>query len=258
MGALAITLASTDAPPFFRPIGRAPSGGEAYSTIISSAGNTTGVPSVSLLVTGGLYTFNKWIDVAIDLREYALVDFATANITSTPLNSGAINMWSTSSYNSVGIINQRESVRGVNYDTDVDYRETYQSMAAGTDLFTDFPHSSLIVAGVAHQFNFTAAGLSYLNSVATKAYNPGYAYMSMVAGGQAANATPDLGTSTGGYHSFWATSPVFNATFTSPIKVNVGDVWRDVIGVQINQTGSAWRYGTDIKVNVGDAWKDIR
>ncbi len=257
MGSLAIPMPISGTPPYAVPMGRV-SAGESYNNIVSSAGTTQGPATVSLIKTSGLYTFNRWIDLALDLREYNAVQFSAADITWKASTQTTIDMWTTSSYNALGFIGQRESVRGTTYSFVTNYPETYQYFAAAGPVYTSFVHTSALVSGTTYQFDFGGSGLTYLNSVHNKTYNPGYAFMSMVAKGQAEDVTPDNAPATGGYNSSWSTEqPTFNGTFSSPIKINIGDVWKDVIGVQINQSGSAWKYAQDVNINVGDDWKEV-
>jgi len=40
------------------------------------------------------------------------------------------------------------------------------------------------------------------------------------------------------------------------IKINVGDVWRDVDEIKIN-VGDVWRTVKEIWINIGDTWRQV-
>jgi hypothetical protein len=40
------------------------------------------------------------------------------------------------------------------------------------------------------------------------------------------------------------------------VKVNIGDVWKDIESIQIN-IGDSWKTLAELKINIGDVWKDI-
>jgi len=40
------------------------------------------------------------------------------------------------------------------------------------------------------------------------------------------------------------------------IKINVADVWKDMVGAKIN-VGDVWKTVAAVKINVGDVWKDV-
>lgn len=40
------------------------------------------------------------------------------------------------------------------------------------------------------------------------------------------------------------------------IKINIGDVWKDVDSVKVN-IGDAWKDVVEMKINIGDSWKTI-
>lgn len=40
------------------------------------------------------------------------------------------------------------------------------------------------------------------------------------------------------------------------MKVNIGDVWKDVTEIKIN-VGDTWKNVTDVWINIGDVWKKV-
>lgn len=45
-------------------------------------------------------------------------------------------------------------------------------------------------------------------------------------------------------------------TTAKPIKINIGDSWKDVSAMKIN-IGDAWKDVVSVKQNIGDAWKTV-
>jgi hypothetical protein len=39
------------------------------------------------------------------------------------------------------------------------------------------------------------------------------------------------------------------------MKINIGDTWKEVIGIKIN-IGDVWKEVSDMSINIGDVWKD--
>jgi hypothetical protein len=77
------------------------------------------------------------------------------------------------------------------------------------------------------------------------------------------------GVTTGPYaHQFWANEgPVAawtpnlvinysEGSSTLPLKLNIGDTWREVESVKIN-IGDTWKDVTSMQINIGDTWKDV-
>jgi hypothetical protein len=63
-------------------------------------------------------------------------------------------------------------------------------------------------------------------------------------------------SSTNGTNICWAFYAVWTAGAppTPGIKINIGDVWKDVTAVQVN-IGDVWKTVTKGEVNIGDVWK---
>lgn len=40
------------------------------------------------------------------------------------------------------------------------------------------------------------------------------------------------------------------------IKINIGDVWKDVSEIKIN-IGDSWKVVTEVWINIGDVWKRV-
>ena len=53
------------------------------------------------------------------------------------------------------------------------------------------------------------------------------------------------------YFQIWGNPPV-----VTNMKINIGDVWKDVATVQIN-IGDIWKDVTQVQVNIGDIWKTV-
>lgn len=41
-----------------------------------------------------------------------------------------------------------------------------------------------------------------------------------------------------------------------PIKVNIGDSWKDVVDGYVN-IGDSWKSLSELKVNISDVWKTV-
>jgi len=52
-----------------------------------------------------------------------------------------------------------------------------------------------------------------------------------------------------------ASQPRLQVTYEYPIKINIGDSWKDVNEIYIN-IGDSWKSVTDLNINVLDVWKD--
>jgi len=50
--------------------------------------------------------------------------------------------------------------------------------------------------------------------------------------------------------------PQLTVTYEYPIKVNIGDSWKDVADIKVN-IGDSWKTLADLKINIGDAWKAV-
>jgi len=50
--------------------------------------------------------------------------------------------------------------------------------------------------------------------------------------------------------------PYLYITYSVPVKVNISDVWRDVVDIQIN-IGDSWRTLSSLNINIGDVWKVV-
>lgn len=269
MGSVIITpTAGAVAPDFAQSGARFVPAQETYATITSNLGNVSGSPSIPgqphvylIKATGDAYSHSKVTSIGLDLRDYAMVTFSAGSIAirvdSTNYAIGDLLWGGVSSRDSVVVSGMNEDVMGVNWSTTVNYLEICQGFGA----IGDYSNRNLITTmpvGGTSTFTLNSAGISYLNTVNTKTYNPGYAYFSLIWGGQSDGVAPTTANARSQYVSWdFATLCTVTLTFTSSIQINVGDTWREVIGVQINQSGSSWVYATELNINVGDTWKDI-
>ena len=74
------------------------------------------------------------------------------------------------------------------------------------------------------------------------------------------DSTSDIVKTTDVFPRFNATSISIQATYTVtagiPIKINIGDTWKDVDAVKIN-IGDSWKTVVGIQQNIGDTWKTV-
>jgi hypothetical protein len=242
---------------------------ETYAQITAGVGTHSGFaslptqPHVYLIKSNGdQYSHSKLGLISLDLRELAMVSFTAASITAriNDVNYTAGDaMWQgVSDYDSVVVSGTNEDVIGVNWSQSVNYREICQGFGVIGDYSNRIGMGSF-TAGVNSTWTLDASGLAYLNSVANKTYNPGYAFLSLVFGGQSSGVAPTVTNARRQDISLdWATAGYVSLTFTSNIKINVGDVWKDVVSIEVNRTGTTWDYVVDLDLNVGDVWKDMR
>ena len=102
-----------------------------------------------------------------------------------------------------------------------------------------------------------ATGLAYLNSVKNKTYNPHYAYLSMIFGGQSDNVAPTNSTLSGTSISFdFDATTTVTLMFTTPVQINVGGTWKEVTGIE-QSISNAWKDVQSVKLNIGDSWKTV-
>jgi len=45
-------------------------------------------------------------------------------------------------------------------------------------------------------------------------------------------------------------------TYTAGMKINIGDVWKDISAIKIN-IGDVWKDVAGMKINIGDVWKTV-
>lgn len=240
---------------------------ESWASIISSAGTSIGGSyggEVKLYFRDGFFIYNSWLDIVFNLQEFAMLPEITAASLSirrytTEETDG--NVFPTDNAAGIALVGQRETVRGVGASV-ANYAEIYQGVSSG-ELANRIPWSTLLAGPSNETFTFTlnAAGLAYLNSVHSKSDLPGYAIFGVVQGGVVDGAAP---TAPGPYEYGWQ-AQISNASFVTisltyssgdTIRINVGDTWKDVCGIYLNQTGAAWQAVTDLNLNVADTWKD--
>lgn len=251
---------TTIIPDFITGLLRDPDPHESWATIISSVG--TEITSTHVLADGataGLYTRYSSCNVGFDLRDYSLLNVASATLAFRLSSASGGNDWATEAQGGLALVGQRESTRGVNA-TVGDATEIYYSAVNTGDLANRINYSDL-VAGTYITFTFNGTGLAYLNSLSTKTYNPGYAYLGVVFGGvvDAVAPTWNSGNRIVRFTNGVVFPPTLSLTFTdgdASAQINVGDAWYPIVGAQINQSGVGWNYVSDIDLNIADAWKD--
>ena len=145
---------------------------------------------------------------------------------------------------------------GTTFSYTVDYKEINEGFGVHGDFSDRKLFSTLTAAG-----NFTwimnATGLAYLNTVKNKTYNPGYAFLSMIFGGQSSGVAPTNAVLNNQDVSFdFDTTTVITLTFTAPVTINVGDTWKEVTGIQ-QSISNNWKYVQSIKLNIGDTWRTV-
>jgi len=238
---------------------------QTYAQIFTGAGTTGnfGNPAVFLRGedTNPYYERSMFIDIVVDLRAYSFVTFTSASITMQASNiSMDETAWGTDLRNGIALVSQRETVRDHTVNA-INYHEIYEGAVNGTEYASRIGQAACIAAGnVTGNVTFTlnAAGISYLNSVKSKANLTGFALFGVVFGGQADNVTPTyLGVNN--IHMFYTRNVRYMTlnytTGTTGMQINVGDAWKDATGGLIN-VGDEWKGIDDIDLNVGDAWKN--
>lgn len=50
--------------------------------------------------------------------------------------------------------------------------------------------------------------------------------------------------------------PYLTVTYSYPVKVNIGDSWKDVTRIRVN-IGDVWKDLSELKVNISDVWKTV-
>lgn len=270
MATTSLVTSFQSSPNYWTTYTRSVPAGEPFNDMLNGAGTGGGSQSGSLLIsnssgTPSYATLCSLFDIAFDLRETQLLTITSATLSFNCKNStvtGLLN-WLSDADNGVTVTAQRESVRGVNLSSPLYYAEVQAGRA--TEYATSIPWSSLPGAtGSVETWTFNSAGLAYLNSVATKTYNPGYAFLALQWKGNVAPIAPIAD----GANRFQRLDPVtaggadqmtltlgFDPS-TTAMAVNVGDTWKAVAGAKINVSNS-WRTISEVGVNIGDVWKDV-
>lgn len=248
-------------PNFITGLLRDPDPHENWATIISSVG--TALFSTHVLADGattGLYTRYCSCNIGFDLRDYSLLNVASATLSLKLSEAYGSNDWATEAQGGLALVGQRESIRGVNAAVG-DATEIYDSAVNTGDLANRVNYSDL-VAHTYITFTFNATGLAYLNSLSTKTYNPGYAYFGIVFGGVVDEVAPAwyYGNRVVRFTDGIVFPPTLTLTFTDGDavgQINIGDSWKPIVSAQINQSGVGWNYVSDINLNIADTWKDV-
>jgi hypothetical protein len=238
-----------------------------YATMLSAAGNgwgyadTPGQPHIYLVGGTSLgYNYLKSLYICLDLRGYNVVNFSSAtfrfNVNICDYAAHLLPWEGASTYDSVVMSGMNEDVKGATFSQTTDYKEINEGFGVHGD-FSDRKLFSTLNATGNFTWTMNATGLAYLNTVKNKTYNPGYAFLSMIFGGQSSGVAPTNATTSSQDVSFdFDTTTVVTLTFTAPVQINVGDTWKEVIGIQ-QSISNAWKYTRLMELNIGDIWKTI-
>lgn len=238
-----------------------------WSSITTGAGTGNGYESLTsqphLYISGynNLFSHVKYPTIALDLRGYRMVKFTAASVTlriydHTDIDPSLLFWEDASTYDDVVISGMDERFKYDHFSTDLDHTAVGYGFGVLGDYSNRIALNSL-TDGLSQTWTINAAGLAYLNTVHDKTVYDGYAYLSVLFGGMSSGVTPTYsGSRTQRVNFDFAADTSISLTFDAPIQINVGDVWKEVVGVYINQTGSTWAYASDVNINVGDVWKD--
>jgi hypothetical protein len=205
-------------------------------------------------------------DLVYDLRHLGLLpQISSATITFwTNGNSDTDgNLWPTDNAGGIALFGQRDSVRGTGKSAANHYEIYYWSASnPGVELANRIPWSNLTYTGSNFQRTFTlnSTGLAYLNSVWSNTYNPGWLFLGIDFGGVVDGVNPTLPSGEWGWQKAirTLTQPVLTLNWDSgdSMRINIGDSWKDVVGIQINRDGANWDQVLDLDINIADSWKD--
>lgn len=238
-----------------------PGSAESWASVIAANGTNGGTPLVNYSYVDSTpgpqgFTSHRFADFVFDLSEYNLVTFTSAivvlGVSLISMSFG--NQFSTDAAGGLALIRADETQRGnsfaiTNYQALIDGAAAHGEMANRFD-YTEVSHQSAL-------FTLNATGLTYLNSVKSKSDMLNHAGFGVCFGGIVDSDTPTPPDAQGVMqYQLSSCALSLNWTSPSPVQINVGDVWKDAVGMQINQTGSAWQAVEDIDINVGDVWKD--
>ena len=199
----------------------------------------------------------EFTDIVFDMSLLGLVTITDARFyfkTGYSIHSG---LWGTPLYDNLALVSQRETVRSSAPDG-TNYLEIYDGAINGTEYGNNRLSISGLAAATEYSFTLNAAGVAYLNTVLTKANIQKYAIFGITMGGVVDGVNPEPLTY-GSYNDVSLSDDMYfqlDYTATSGCAVNIADVWKDIVGAQINTTGAAWKAVSDIQTNVGDDWKD--
>lgn len=252
------------APPYAVPTSRYTyPGGESFANLMHGAGNSMPSPNpvigcVRLQNETDKYYTSYRIDCMFDLREFAMLEITDALFYAKVLSINNRNDNIHVNPDWFGLVRQRESLRGLNSNTANHYEGYWGGINYGAMSNTQHLVSSL-VASTWYYWTLNSTGVTYLNTVNSKADLTGYAPFTLGFGNtlvdNEANAT-------------WTNNQVTIITFnaillrltyessTPPASIEIGSNTKIIQAMQINVSGT-WRYVAEMQINIGDVWKDI-
>lgn len=120
---------------------------------------------------------------------------------------------------------------------------------------SNYPISSMADAGNWISFALNSTGLAAINKVGLSAF--GFRVTDDVDGSISPIANSWDGIQFRQNHeSYPGYDPYITITYEYPLKVNIGDVWKDVIDAQVN-IGDSWKSISELQVNISDVWKVV-
>ena len=229
--------------------------------ISASLVSSTSLTRVDIRANANIYNLNSSIEVAdivFDMSLLGLVTITDARLYfTTSTASIKTGVWGTVPRDSITLVSQKETVRSSAPDGD-NYLAIYDGAINGTELVNTRLSLSGMSPSTRYHFELNAAGVAYLNTVLTKANLEVYALFGIVYGGMVDAVDPSP-LSAGVDNLITLVDDIYfelDYTVATGCSINIADVWKDIIGAQLNVTGAAWKAVSDIKINVGDDWKD--
>ena len=227
------------------------------SATLSTSGSTTRTDVSANVNIADENTTIEFTDIVFDMSLLGLVTITAARFyftTGYVLHSG---LWGTPLYDNLALVSQLETTRSNAPDGD-NYLAIYDGAINGTEYGNNRLSLSGMSAATAYSFTLNAAGVAYLNTILTKANLQKYAIFGITMGGVVDGVNPEPLTY-GSYNDVSLSDDMYfelDYTTASGCAVNIADVWKDIVGAQINTTGAAWKAVSDIQTNVGEDWKD--
>lgn len=229
-----------------------------YISIINGGGNLTASPSVYLdghNTSTGLYVLCHYLDMVWDFRSLRFANFTAATVHLTISNWYPGNNYPSDAAGGFALVGQDDATRVSQHSNHSNFRRIYNgSQFSNPEFAPRINYSAIGGSGSTLNYTLNSYGLAYLNSVATKSALTGYCCLGLIFGGIVDGTAHNWVSGTNHQGAYFNAGSI-DLIFESKVKVNVGNVWKDVTEVEVN-VGDSWKTVADLKTNIGDSWKD--